>query len=623
MEGSVEQYTPVNTLSINTDGNGKKVMTVKSSITGIGWKPQYLSILKKLVHDVHIIVTHTYSFTRYIFIQELNPNLEEYAVQGFYKEVFLSLLDSKTVNVNRLSGKVKAYREMINKYKASYCRDSSFTPIKLPSAQQIASYEATKIQTACTNAITKDFGNKLRMVVNKLIGLKQRISQLTSDLKKQGYSKEETKAKIKSNILEPATQLKLAISSRDISRIPKEFQDQKAIINCIKDIFSAYPETYKFKKDSIYYDAIANPGKHLLAYFKLAEICEANNFKLFQCFPVRKTFIPSYMTIDTMILNNHILKNSQRSKLDKGYIWGKVLNLSSKPFKDQGLDSSMKFRGTIMTDGIGISVIKQNFDTSKGGTSNPKASLVEDEELKYIEQIPNEELRSTDGKCVFIDPGRRDLIYCMHEDSTVNNKKIYRYTRNQKAKETKSTKFKKLRQQLKPKDIQDCEDKLSKCSPLTVKKEAFVEYLKIRAEVNCKMQEYYSNEDVEKDKREKDLIPFRKMKLSAHINKIQSTKRLSKNIRKKFGKDCILILGNWSASRTRFHEPIKGNGLRNSLRKEGFKVYLLDEFKTSSICPSCENKLATFKECINPRPYRRSTNPKMLKSKLFGETGIN
>ncbi|KAI9358371.1 hypothetical protein BD770DRAFT_455532 [Pilaira anomala] len=184
---------------------------------------------------------------------------------------------------------------MISKYKASYCRDSSFTPIKLPSAQQIASYEATKIQTACTNAITKDFGNKLRMVVNKQIGLKQRISQLVSDLKKQGYSKEETKAKIKSNILEPATQLKLAISSIDISRIPKEFQDQKPIINCIKDIFSAYPETYKFKKDSIYYDAVVNPGKHLLAYFKLADICEANKFKLFQCFPVRKTFIPSYI----------------------------------------------------------------------------------------------------------------------------------------------------------------------------------------------------------------------------------------------------------------------------------------------------------------------------------------
>ncbi|KAI9343811.1 hypothetical protein BD770DRAFT_397885 [Pilaira anomala] len=37
-----------------------------------------------------------------------------------------------------------------------------------------------------------------------------------------------------------------------------------------------------------------------------------------------------------------------------------------------------------MTDGIGISVIKQNFDMSKGGTSNPKSSLVEEEEFKYI-----------------------------------------------------------------------------------------------------------------------------------------------------------------------------------------------------------------------------------------------
>jgi hypothetical protein len=48
------------------------------------------------------------------------------------------------------------------------------------------------------------------LVVNRLIGLKDHISQLTSDLKKRGCS-EEIKAKVKSNIMEPATQLKLAI----------------------------------------------------------------------------------------------------------------------------------------------------------------------------------------------------------------------------------------------------------------------------------------------------------------------------------------------------------------------------------------------------------------------------
>ncbi|KAI8054733.1 hypothetical protein BDF21DRAFT_430939, partial [Thamnidium elegans] len=49
--------------------------------------------------------------------------------------------------------------------------------------------------------------------------------------------------------------------------------------------------------------------------------------------------------------------------------------------------------------------------------------------------------------------------------------------------------------------------------------------------------------------------------------------------------------------------------MRKMLRKEGFQIYLLDEYKTSSICPSCEHQLENFKECINPRPYRRSNNP--------------
>ncbi|KAI7899307.1 uncharacterized protein BX663DRAFT_522148 [Cokeromyces recurvatus] len=35
------------------------------------------------------------------------------------------------------------------------------------------------------------------------------------------------------------------------------------------------------------------------------------------CFPLRGTYIPSYMMIDTMILSNHIVNPSQRSNLDK------------------------------------------------------------------------------------------------------------------------------------------------------------------------------------------------------------------------------------------------------------------------------------------------------------------
>ncbi|KAI8095766.1 hypothetical protein BDF21DRAFT_435854 [Thamnidium elegans] len=413
------------------------------------------------------------------------------------------------------------------------------------------------------------------MTINKMVKLKERISHLTDDMRKKGCSVEEIKLAIKT------------ISSKDINQIPKDFLDQKAIQH-VNNFISSYPKNYKFKKVSIYYDAIANPVNYLKAYFKLAEICESYKFKLFQCLPLRNTFISSYMTIDTMILNNQILKDSKRSKLDKSSIWGKVVNISNEALKDQGPNKSIKFRGTIITDGVGISIVKQNFETSKSSTSGPKNNVVK-EDFQYIEEIPKEELLATKGKAVLIDPGRRGLLYCMHEDSTAKKKKMHRYTRNQKAKELKSAKFRKLRQRFKPASIQERENKLSQCSSSTVNVDAYVEYLKVRVQVSPLLKE------------QDNLIPFRKMKLSSYINQIQADKRLSENLREKFGNDCVLILGNWSACHMKFKKPIRGKGMKKN-------VYLLDEYKTSNICPSCEHQLETFKECINPRPYRRSKN---------------
>ncbi|KAI9468261.1 MAG: hypothetical protein EXX96DRAFT_492892 [Benjaminiella poitrasii] len=43
------------------------------------------------------------------------------------------------------------------------------------------------------------------------------------------------------------------------------------------------------------------------------------------------------------------------------------------------------------------------------------------------------------------------------------------------------------------------------------------------------------------------------------------------------------------------------------LAKEGFKVYLIDKYKTSSLCPSCHNmKPKTFKKVQNLRPFMRN-----------------
>jgi hypothetical protein len=73
---------------------------------------------------------------------------------------------------------------------------------------------------------------------------------------------------------------------------------------------------------------------------------------------------------------------------------------------------SMKFRGTIRTDGISVSILKQNFKSSLQHGLDLNKGV---HETVYIDTLTEEELKETENKCGFIDSGRRDLIYCLKE----------------------------------------------------------------------------------------------------------------------------------------------------------------------------------------------------------------
>ncbi|KAK9712786.1 hypothetical protein K7432_006899 [Basidiobolus ranarum] len=98
-----------------------------------------------------------------------------------------------------------------------------------------------------------------------------------------------------------------------------------------------------------------------------------------------------------------------------------------------------------------VSVFKQNHNTKKkgGGGAKSKSIASEEEEFQYVEKLAREELLAGVGKCVLIDPGCRNLLCCMHVESTAENKMVYQYTNNQNAIETKCRNFMKLRENLK------------------------------------------------------------------------------------------------------------------------------------------------------------------------------
>ncbi|CEG81979.1 hypothetical protein RMATCC62417_16113 [Rhizopus microsporus] len=107
------------------------------------------------------------------------------------------------------------------------------------------------------------------------------------------------------------------------------------------------------------------------------------------------------------------------------------------------------------------------------------------------------------------------------------------------------------------------------------------------------------------------LLPFRKMRFSSKLFPQQNGDKLIKSLKKKFGHDAVLVLGDWSAANVKFHEPIRNKGLIQMLKKSDFDLYLINEYKTSSLCPDCEGKLEKSKIIDNPRPYRRKDMSKV------------
>ncbi|KAJ2135626.1 hypothetical protein GGH17_002298 [Coemansia sp. RSA 788] len=201
----------------------------------------------------------------------------------------------------------------------------------------------------------------------------------------------------------------------------------------------------------------------------------------------------------------------------------------------------------------------------------------------------------------------------MHEKSTVQEKCVYRHTRSQQRKETRVTKYRKILQNEKTADVAAAERRLGAGSCIKPNLKLFEEYLAARAEVAADLTRHY-NETMcnQQDGATTPKVPLhRKLRLSAYINRQRADQLLINRLKKRFSQDAVFILGNWSASMTRFHEPIRGKGWRTLLKRGGFDVYLIDEYLTSKTCPNCNGQLSNTHYIPNPRPFQRRIQPEV------------
>jgi hypothetical protein len=82
------------------------------------------------------------------------------------------------------------------------------------------------------------------------------------------------------------------------------------------------------------------------------------------------------------------------------------------------------------------------------------------------------------------------------------------------------------------------------------------------------------------------------------------------NFKKIFGKpeDVIICAGDFEQKQhMKYKEPVKGKGIRKIFRDNGYKLYLVDEFRTSCMCSICKEETRRcdkFQIRKNPKPYK-------------------
>ena len=350
----------------------------------------------------------------------------------------------------------------------------------------------------------------------------------------------------------------------------------------------ALPDKSRFEKDSIYYDLKVRPGDYHPAMLRMTRYLETAGKKSRSFCPLRTTMIPKHICIDTTSLVNLLYTSDfgQKSKLlkkgelvrNKDEIWSTFFRTDKKLFNTR----DYVFNHMIDTDGVSacIQLIRRDL----AGKRAPKTKRIVSGE-RYVDDMSEAERNAErDKKVVGIDPNMSDLLYCVDESG-----RHFRYTQNGRRQETKVKKYSQIHLNEKShtrvdgRTVIEWEADLSRHNHRSTDLDAFKEYVKAKLSVIQKTEKFYSQRI------------FRKLKLSAFWNVRRSEQWMLSRFANIFGgpTDVTIGIGDWEQKKHRkFKEPVKGKGFRSLLRRGGYRVHLVDEFRTSCQCSHCRQEHA-------------------------------
>ena len=272
-------------------------------------------------------------------------------------------------------------------------------------------------------------------------------------------------------------------------------------------------------------------------------------------------------------------------------------------------DTSYKFNYQVHTDGIGASILKIRSDLYNINGKSVVHSIRKPKGFKqerYIDELTEAEKEKYNKfDIVGIDPNLSDLIYSTNgKTKNVKGKHkttTFRYTQDQRRKETKVKKYMKIIDSLK-KDtkiknasVKELEAILSKFDSKSCSYTNNCSYIKTKNKINSILYSFY----------EKSL--FRKLKLNGYINRQKSESKMINSFRTTYGNPSkvLVAFGDFEQRQhMKYKEPVKGKGMRKIFSKAGYTIFLVDEYNTSCKCYFNGVDMEKFRKRGNPRPWK-------------------
>ena len=226
---------------------------------------------------------------------------------------------------------------------------------------------------------------------------------------------------------------------------------------------------------------------------------------IYNVFPLRSAIIPKNFLLDSTSLVHLLLTTDQGNKADfmkegnlkknQAKLWNFFFKTDMKCFHRLNDEHKYTFHHQIRTDGVSCSILLIRKDMVGRTVKTPKPNKEGDE--KYIDELTEEELTLIkDKKVVAIDPNMSDLIFCV--DSDQKNQTQFRYSQNQRRKETKVKRYRNILQELKTNTIiderrvEEWEAQMSSFNKKTLDFNMFKVYIKHKNELNKRLAPFYN-----------------------------------------------------------------------------------------------------------------------------------